>query len=529
MAAPSSRSSIFQLLKQRFVGPKRVELEVSAYGKLPIYKDFLRHGLAAPEAQAFRRWLDRGVSKFWETHAAYGDAPIPSQALMVSFPATSHQILAYLWDSHDHGGLRRFPFVLFVSLPLSKSEAPLSLLYALEQLVEQGKTMRRRLAQMDSLDAYYPFIRTARVEIEMHGDKSLKERLAERQEPNLGDLGDIFYGEQDPQDRWPALIRHLRQLAQQPQRQLAVRLPRTEAFPSWELNALYCLLLKKARSNSRKPLQLFYPPGVAGGGVTILHRDLRPDDIFAFHPEMPDYQGVDDLRRQVPGAACPEPRPSADTVADDTVADDSAADDSTADDSTAAIDLPEAEHDLATHTSSPPQEDSSGDQEAEANGLAAGDSEDGLAADADTDADTDDGDTDDGDTVDGDSVDGDSEDGGPKAGGPEDGDTDGGITDAEDLGADADDDGTGDAEPDDDGPDDDGTDDDGPGDDKPDEDNRDDAKAVDAPITAEALDGPDIRPLPSALGKGQRSMPPIALLNEDLLNKDPLNDDLLND
>lgn len=445
MAAPSSRSSIFQLLKQRFVGPKQVELEVSAYGKLPIYKDFLRHGLAAPEAQAFRRWLDRGVSKFWETHEAYGDAPIPDQALMVSFPTTSHQILAYLWDSHDHGGLRRFPFVLFVSLPLSKSEAPLSLLYALDQFLRQAEAMRRQLASLHRLDDYYPFIRTARVQLEIHGDKSLKERLAERQEPTLGDLGDIFYGEHDAQDRWPALIHHLRHLAQRPQHDLAVRLPRTESLPAWELNALYCLLLKGARINSRKPLQMFFPPGVAGGGVTILHRDLRPDDIFTLHAEMPDYHGIDDLRSHVPGARAIPPKASPPAIGPGIV-----------EDSEASAEALDGEESVSAEETEPT--------------AASDDADDRDAAAEDSDSETVEAEDVDGEEAERDNVE----------------DTVDGDTDDIDAGN-----GKGRHE-----------------------------GAVEDELSGNRDEGEEAPPFQSALGKEQRSMPPIALLDEDLLKDD---------
>ena len=498
MAAPSSRSSIFQLLKQRLVGPKQLELEVSAYGKLPIYKDFLRHGLAAPEAQAFRRWLDRGVSKFWELHDAYRDQPIPTQALMVSFPATSHQVLAYLWDSHDHGGLRRFPFVLFVSLPQSKADAPLSLLFALDQLIEQGEAMRHQLASMETLDEYYPFIRTARVQLEIHSDKSLKERLGERKEPNLGDLGDIFYGEHDTRDRWPALIRHLGHLAAQTQSELAIRLPRTEALPPWELHALWCLLLKRARSNTRKPLQLIFPPRVGSGGVTLLHRELRPEDIFVFHPEMPEYQGVDDLRRRVPGAqplaqpVAPPTEPSAPPV--EPTVDGELADGPSATVSDATSDEPPADGATPEDPVLSSDDTISGEEDDGDFGEVDGDEEDGDVAEAD-------GDGEDRDVgeADGDRKDGSGEDG-----------------DADEVEA---------------------------GDEPPVEDSRHDAPETDPtahsstpetdaetgtetgaetgttdPMPTDAPPEPASLPVfVSAMGKHQRALPPIALLNNDLL------------
>ena len=310
MKAPASRSSIFQLLKQHFTGPKRVELPVSAYGKLPIYKDFLRHGLAGQEAQAFKRWLDRGVSRLWAVHESYRDEEIPSLALLLSFPATGKSVLGYLWGSHDHGGLRRFPFALFVSLPAPTS-SNLPLLFALDQVVEQASALRRKLERVSSLDAYYPLIRTSRFHLEIHGEKVLKERLLERREPTVGDLADVFYGEDDEADRWPALLRHLRRSGESSGKPFSGRLPSTGALPAAELVSLWSLLLGDSRRQARRPLQLIYSPGASYAGITLLYRDLQPEDIYAFHPEMPGYEAIDDFRHDVPGARrrAPEPAP----------------------------------------------------------------------------------------------------------------------------------------------------------------------------------------------------------------------------
>jgi hypothetical protein len=80
------------------------ELSLSTYGKLPIYKDFLRTNLAGPEAVAVKGWLDRGFSRFWESRDACRDLKIEPHAFLLLLPDTSHYVLGYLWGSHDSGG-----------------------------------------------------------------------------------------------------------------------------------------------------------------------------------------------------------------------------------------------------------------------------------------------------------------------------------------------------------------------------------------------------------------------------------------
>ncbi len=289
------RSSLFQLLRQQlrsFRGPRTVELPVSAYGKLPIYKDFLRHGLAGAEAQALKKWLDRGISKYWAANEAYRDSEIRPHAFLLGFPATGRQVLGYLWGSHDQGGLRRFPFVLFVSLPASSAAAGLD---ALGQVAEQGAALRGKLATLPDLDAFRPLIRTATLTLTLRSDREVRERLAAAEAPTVGELGASFFGT-EAETRWPALLAHLRRRRDS---EVAVnaRLPSSDAVPAARLVVLWCLLLEGARKSSRTPLQVLFATEEPDAGITLLHRDLRSDDIFALHPEMPDYEYITDLRR----------------------------------------------------------------------------------------------------------------------------------------------------------------------------------------------------------------------------------------
>ncbi len=292
--SPLSRSSLFQLLN--FGRPRELNLPISAYGKLPIYKDFLRHGLAGEEAQAFKKWLDQGISKSWAGREGYREHEIGSFALLLSFPATGNQILAYLWGSHDHGGLRNFPFAVFVSLPSSRSLAPLERLDALAQLVAHGRALRRELEGLSGVEDFYPLIRTRTVGLTLHGDRRIQERYLNAEVPRVGELGTSLFGEQ-AKARWPALLAWLKYPPKEEGRlPMAARLPSSALLASERLAALWCLLASRRR---RGPLQVLWATD-AKSGITILHRALKPEDILALHPDMPGYSEIIDMRHTWP-------------------------------------------------------------------------------------------------------------------------------------------------------------------------------------------------------------------------------------
>jgi hypothetical protein len=84
---------------------------VELYGKLPLAKDYLRVGCGADSGLALREWLDRAFSG-----AAGAEGP-PALAWPMSFvtgDALGPPLCGCAWPSSDAGGLRKFPFALFV-------------------------------------------------------------------------------------------------------------------------------------------------------------------------------------------------------------------------------------------------------------------------------------------------------------------------------------------------------------------------------------------------------------------------------
>jgi type VI secretion system ImpM family protein len=293
-------------------GPRIAKPSWSAYGKLPLYKDFLRHGLAAPEAQAFRQWLDRGFSRHWDEDEICHSHSITPHAFSLSFDGLARRLAGCLWGSHDHGELRSFPFTLFVSLPASGGTGDLSVLRALEEVAQSAGALRRSLDAAPDVQAFYQRMRESALTLRMERDKTLVPRLEkETQGLTVRAFAESLYGA-DADALWPALIAYLdrrrsasrtrdRDAATPP---LACRLPVSPLLTALLQAELWSAFILGSGAKGKEPLNVLLPwKGDPEGGILILERNLRPDDVFVFHPSPPHYDFLEDLRRSVPGSA----------------------------------------------------------------------------------------------------------------------------------------------------------------------------------------------------------------------------------
>ncbi|HEX4963758.1 MAG TPA: TagF domain-containing protein [Thermoanaerobaculia bacterium] len=298
-------------------GPKIAKPSWSAYGKLPLYKDFLRHGLAAPEAQGFRQWLDRGFSRHWDEDEACSSHSIAPHAFSLCFDGLARRLAGCLWGSHDHGELRSFPFTLFVSLPAGSGVGDLSVLRALEEVAQSAGTLRCTLDAAPDVQAFYQRLRESSLTLRLERDKALVARLEkETQGTSIRAFAESLYGADAAAVRWPALLAYLdrrrsasrtrdRDAATPP---LACRLPVSPLLPALLQAELWSAFVLGAGAKGKEPLNVLLPwKGEPEGGILILERNLRPDDVFAFHPSPPHYDFVEDLRHAVPGTAAPPP------------------------------------------------------------------------------------------------------------------------------------------------------------------------------------------------------------------------------
>jgi type VI secretion system ImpM family protein len=292
-------------------GPKIVRPAFSVYGKLPIYKDFLRHGLASQEAQAFRQWLDKGFSRFWDGDPVCRDYGIGPHLFSLRFEGLGRRVVGGLWGSHDQNELRRFPFALFVSVPASGASGDLAVLGILGQVAEKARALRQELGRAVDVPSFYHLVREAALTLRIERDSAVREKLT-------GELAGIterafaesLYGEAAA-ERWPALLAYLerRRAAGHHGRSgkgggappLACRLGLSGSLPTLRQAEFWAALLQGAGEKSKAPFNvLLSSEGDLTGGLVLFERDLRPDDVFAFHPAPTRADLLEDLRQVVP-------------------------------------------------------------------------------------------------------------------------------------------------------------------------------------------------------------------------------------
>ncbi|MBL8112120.1 MAG: DUF2094 domain-containing protein, partial [Acidobacteria bacterium] len=154
---------------------------ISIYGKLPVYKDFLSAGLADDGARELRDFLDRSFSHRWSNDEDCKATRIPPHAFCLRLPASKRVVTGLLWGSTDAGGLRTFPFVLFVSLPAGTDAV--SVFDGVGPLLEKAESVLDRFGSEDtsaSVQDFYTASRGAQVTLALRSRKEAAQSLAER-------------------------------------------------------------------------------------------------------------------------------------------------------------------------------------------------------------------------------------------------------------------------------------------------------------------------------------------------------------
>ncbi len=295
-----------RLLQTLLGGPRKVELPLSLYGKLPVYKDFLRVNVTGTEATALRAWLDRGFSRFWEADDACRDVDLLPHGFLLYLPGAEGVVLGRLRGSHDAGGLRRFPLSLFVTQPAGKGAGrTLSLLHFLGQSLSALLAADQALAGATGVEALYDRAR----ELTLCGAVSDSEDVlsnlrGELEDRSEADFASALYG--PAADRlWPSLRQLLARSGGNGR--LAVRVPTTGDLPLVTQALLWVSVLIGREARKAPAVSVLMPLTDPAAGLVLLQRELRPDDALLFNPDGRDFEFVEDLRHQVPGAGAAEP------------------------------------------------------------------------------------------------------------------------------------------------------------------------------------------------------------------------------
>jgi type VI secretion system ImpM family protein len=278
-----------------------------AFGKLPVYKDFISAGLTDDVSREFRDWLSNGFSRHWSTRDEFRSAEIPLHAFLIRLPESRKMAAGALWGSTDQGGLRKFPFALFTILPAGKAAA--SVLTALDYLPvfeSRAREIRRKYDAAGTLAAVYQELRGAKIEIPVRPQKLIRLRLADAlARKRVGPLATALFGD-DAETQWAELLSGLDTAARRPTAGAAAfRLPLADGPPPVDQLKLWAFRFMQASPSGAVPAGVLYrTAGEAPRGV-LFFRDARAEDILLLHPEAIPTDFVEEIPPPMPAAAKP--------------------------------------------------------------------------------------------------------------------------------------------------------------------------------------------------------------------------------
>ncbi|MGZ5498704.1 MAG: TagF domain-containing protein [Candidatus Aminicenantales bacterium] len=266
--------------------PQTESWPLFAFGKLPVYKDFISAGLTDDVSREFRDWLSNGFSRHWSSRDDCRSTEIPLHAFLLRLPESRKMAVGALWGSTDQGGLRKFPFALFTILPGGKPAA--SVLTALDYLPvfeSRAREIRRKYDAGGSLAAVYQELRGARIEIPVRTEEQIRVRLAEAlARSRVGPLATALFGD-DAERQWAALLSGLDAAGRSPTAGAAAfRLPLADETGPLHQLKLWTIRLSKATPAGTGPTGVLYRTGGAVPCGVIFFRDAKPEDILLFHP-----------------------------------------------------------------------------------------------------------------------------------------------------------------------------------------------------------------------------------------------------
>jgi type VI secretion system ImpM family protein len=289
MADSSERPGLFRRLLGGSAGEEKVRtarFPLQAYGKLPIYKDFISIGLTDAGAREFRQWLDRGFSYRWAENEEYRDTEIPAHGFLLRLPESKNCMAGALWGSSDEGGLRKFPFAVFLSFPAAQPAAdPVAAVHYLAAIERRCEEIRDGYAAGASLSAFYKAYRGAEFECALktreQAGKELKSAIGDFA---VSDFAESLFGARAAA-RWPGFLAAFEDAACRANGPSAIRLPLGGVLPRSREIAVWLRWLDRLDAKRRRPVTgVLYTSGRGPGRAVLFFRDLAPEDFLLLHP-----------------------------------------------------------------------------------------------------------------------------------------------------------------------------------------------------------------------------------------------------
>lgn len=307
--------NLFSKLKDGLSGadgpPKMETYALHLYGKLPIYKDFISSGLTEEGAKDFRDWLGNGFSRRWSMLEEYKGTQIPFHTFLFALPGGKRSVAGALWGSHDEGGLRQFPFMIFSVLPQGRPVSdPFVALSGLSVYEQRADYIRRNFLFGRTVALFYESFRGARIEIPVSRPAKIVEGVEkEAKGVTVGDFAESLLGT-DVVAEWPRFLTRLKKACGHAPGDGAgaVRIPLGNLLPA-ELQVQIWLswLEQEGALGHRGPSGTLVCRSGGRSRAVLLFRDLRAEDFLLLHPTCSDYEFVEETAPAIAAPAVATP------------------------------------------------------------------------------------------------------------------------------------------------------------------------------------------------------------------------------
>ncbi len=287
------------------------DVVLRAFGKLPIFREYIHVEDGEGPARAFAEWLGSGHDAWVAAHTEATRGELQPARLAITMPGhESTWIVAAVWPSHD-AAPRHFPFTLFVTIPASGAPAdPTGRLLNCQQVWERLDDIWSRLQPTDA-NACHAALRDARLTLAPIDAQSATQQIAaDASKISWRAWLDALARQHGSVDAahwmwWLKLLADGWSLDNAERRPVSARCPLTGEFPMMTQAVTWLQWLeKRVFSSSRRatgpaPLSIMLPasPSPAKPALTVLEGSPEPHDVQLLTTNADSFAGVEELAR----------------------------------------------------------------------------------------------------------------------------------------------------------------------------------------------------------------------------------------
>jgi len=279
-------------------------LQLSCYGKLPIYKDFIILESGKGATEAFKVWMDSGFGTTWE-NPDNGPTSVTRPHRILFAPAQHKDVaVAAIWNSHDADGLRKFPFALFVSLPKKTvNKLGTEIITGLGPVWRELESCYLALDSIPDITGFYDNFRNSRVNPPArHVAADPPDTVSRWESTTVHEIATALFQDKC-QDRWADLLSRVEAAVSYGRKtagktaSIALRLPLAASVDGPLQIEMWLRFLRHNLDCKMDVPTICFPQSVdeEATAFSVLWRDPRREDVCLLGDHASEYEHIEDL------------------------------------------------------------------------------------------------------------------------------------------------------------------------------------------------------------------------------------------